>query len=47
MSTINEIIALKDKTNLYKIIDDTLTENIDNDIRDTIRSVKALITYSN
>ena len=47
MSTINEIIALKDKTKLYKIIDDTLTENIDNDIRDTIRSVKALITYSN
>ncbi len=47
MSTINELIALKDKTNLYKIIDETITENIDNDIRDTIRSIKALINYSN
>ena len=47
MSSINEILSLNDKTEVLKILEDTMNnEEQKQDIKDTARSVKALITYS-
>ena len=47
MSSINEILSLNDKTEILKILEETMNnEEQKQDIKDTARSVKALITYS-
>ena len=46
MSTINEILSLKDKTEAIKILEDTMNMHSDEDVRETARSVRALISYS-
>lgn len=46
MSTINELLALKDKSEVIKILDE-VEENIeDESIKETARSVKALMAFS-
>ena len=47
MSSINEILSLNDKTEVLKVLEDTMgNEELKQEIKDTARSVKALITYS-
>lgn len=46
MSTINELLSLEDKTEAVKILDDTIEMHSDEDVKDTARSVKALMTFS-
>ena len=43
MSTVNEILALKDKTEVIKILDDTINLNTIDEVRDNARSVKSLL----
>lgn len=47
MSTINEILALKDKSIVNNVLEDTICHNSNEEIRDTARSLKALISLSN
>ena len=42
MSTINEILALKDKTEVIKILDDTINMHSDETVKENARSVKSL-----
>ena len=46
MSSINELLALKDKKEALKILDDTIKMHSDEDVRNTARSVRALMTFS-
>ena len=46
MSSINEILSLNDKTEVLKILEDTMNSAEKSEVKDTARSVKALITYS-
>lgn len=46
MSSINEILEMKDKTEVMKVLDETLETSEVQQIKDTARSVKTLITYS-
>lgn len=46
MSTINEILALKDTEQVLKVLADTEENSSDEMIRETARSVKALIAFS-
>ena len=46
MSTINELLALDDKTEAIKILEDTVNMHSDEDVRDNARSVKALMALS-
>jgi len=46
MSTINELLALNDKTEAVKILEDTINMHSDEDVRDNARSVKALMALS-
>lgn len=46
MSAINELLNLKDKTEAIKILEDTIEMHSDKEVRDTARSVRALMTYS-
>lgn len=47
MSSINEILSLNDKTEVLNALETTMNnELIKQEIKDTARSVKALITYS-
>ena len=46
MSVINEIISLKDKSEAMKILEDTINMHSDENVRETARSVKALIELS-
>ena len=43
MSTINEILALKDKTEVIKILDDTINMHSDEIVKENARSVKSLL----
>ena len=43
MSTINEILAIKDKTVVMKILDDTINMHSDETVRENARSVKSLL----
>ena len=43
MSTINEILALKDKTEVIKILDDTINMHSDETVKENARSVKSLL----
>ncbi len=46
MSSINELLALKDKTEAIKILDDTIKMHSEEEVRNTARSVRALMTFS-
>lgn len=46
MSTINELLALSDKTNAMSILEDTVENHSDEEVRDNARSVKALMALS-
>lgn len=46
MSTINELLALEDKTEAIKILEDTINMHSDEEVRDNARSVKALMALS-
>ena len=46
MNTINEILALKDKTEVIKILDDTINMHSDETVKENARSVKSLLALS-
>ena len=46
MSAINEILGLNDKTEVLKVLEETMNSEEKTEVKDTARSVKALITYS-
>ena len=46
MSTINELLSLNDKSEAMKILEDTVNEHSDEEVRDNARSVKALMALS-
>ena len=46
MTAINELLTLKDKSEAIKILDDTIKMHSDEDVRNTARSVRALMTFS-
>ncbi|MCD7779437.1 MAG: hypothetical protein LUH05_02045 [Candidatus Gastranaerophilales bacterium] len=46
MASINELLTLKDKTEAIKILDDTIKMHSDEEVRNTARSVRALMTFS-
>ena len=46
MSTINEILALKDKSEVLKILDDTINMHSDEAVKENARSVKSLLALS-
>ena len=46
MCAINELLALKDKTEAIKILENTIEHNTEKEVQDTARSVKALMAFS-
>ena len=46
MSTINELLSLSDKTEAIKILDETVENHFDEEVRDNARSIKALMALS-
>ena len=46
MSAINEVLALEDKSEAIKIVEDTMNLHSDETVRDTARSVRALVEFS-
>jgi hypothetical protein len=46
MCAINELLALKDKEEAIKILDDTINMHSEKEVQDTARSVKALMSFS-
>ncbi len=46
MSAINELLSLEDKTEAIKILDDTIQMHSEQEVRETARSVRALMTFS-
>ena len=46
MASINELLSLKDKTEAIKILDDTIKMHSEEDVRNTARSVRALMTFA-
>lgn len=46
MSAINELLALRDKTEAMKILEETVGCNNEKEVQDTARSVKALMSFS-
>lgn len=46
MSTVNEILALEDKTEVMKILDDTINLNSIEEVRENAQSVKSLLELS-
>lgn len=46
MSTVNEILALDDKSEVIKILDDTINLNSIDEVRENAMSVKSLLTLS-
>lgn len=46
MTAINELMELNDKTEAVKILEDTIEMHSDKEIRNTARSVRALMTFS-
>ena len=46
MASINELLALKDKSEAIRILDDTIKLHSEEDVRNTARSVRALMTFS-
>lgn len=46
MTTVNGLLALDDKTELLKIIDETISQNKEEEILNTAKSLRALINLS-
>ena len=46
MCAINELLALKDKQEAIKILDDTINLHSEKEVQDTARSVKAFMSFS-
>ncbi len=46
MSTINELLQLKDKEQAMGVLENTENSHEDEDVRETARSVKALMSFS-
>lgn len=46
MCAINELLALKDKQEALKILEDTINMHSEKEVQDTARSVKALMSFS-
>ena len=46
MASINELLSLKDKKEAIKILEDTIKLHSDEEVRNTARSVRALMTFS-
>lgn len=46
MCAINELLALKDKQEAIRILDDTINLHSEKEVQDTARSVKALMSFS-
>lgn len=46
MTSINELLALKNKDEAIKVLDDTISMHSQKDVQDTARSVKALMSFS-
>lgn len=46
MSTINELLALKDKTEVMKILSDAEQAHSDSEVKETARSVNALMAFT-
>ena len=46
MAAINELLALKEKEAAVQILEDTMQMHSEKEVRDTARSVRALMTYS-
>lgn len=46
MSAINELLALKDKSEAMKILEETVNCEEEKEVKDTARSVKALMSFS-
>lgn len=46
MSTINELLALKDKTQALKVLSEVEETNDNENVKETARSVKALMSFS-
>lgn len=46
MSAINEVLSLEDKSEAVKILEDTMNMHSDETVRDTARSVRALVEFS-
>ncbi len=46
MSTINELLSLDDKTEAMNILEDTVNNHSEEEVRDNARSVKALMALS-
>ena len=46
MASINELLSLKDKSEAIRILDDTIKLHSEEDVRNTARSVRALMTFS-
>jgi len=46
MSTVNEILALDDKTEVIKVLDDTIKMHSVDEVRENAQSVRSLLTLS-
>lgn len=46
MSTVNEILSLDDKTEVKKVLDDTINMNSIDEVRENAKSVMSLLTLS-
>lgn len=46
MASINEILALKDKAEVTKILETTIESNEEKEVQDTAKSVKALMAFA-
>ena len=46
MCAINELLALKDKAQAMEILENTINSDIEKEVQDTARSVKALMSFS-
>ena len=46
MTAINELLALKEKECAIEILEETLNSEGEQDVQDTARSVKALMSFS-
>lgn len=46
MSAINEVLSLSEKSEAIKILEDTMNMHSDETVRDTARSVRALVEFS-
>lgn len=46
MTAINELLALKEKERAIEILEETLNSDVEQEVQDTARSVKALMSFS-